>query len=117
MSVVMIFYIQVRSQSNNKQQQISFLWSQWFSDNSKEAEYVNALARYEHALEEERITFTIKEAKPQTPNKIDKTMDNWVAKETLNKYHTLPPIRALAPSPLDRPQDRYSKSVKFVGGL
>ncbi|KAL5256774.1 hypothetical protein ACHWQZ_G011893 [Mnemiopsis leidyi] len=75
------------------------------TDNSKEAEYVNALARYEHALEEERITFTIKEAKPQTPNKIDKTMDNWVAKETLNKYHTLPPIRALAPSPLDRPQD------------
>lgn len=79
-----------------------------FSDNSKEAEYVNALARYEHALEEERITFTIKEAKPQTPDKIDKTMDNWVAKETLNKYHTLPPIRALAPSPLDRPQDRYN---------
>jgi hypothetical protein len=77
-----------------------------FTDNSEESAYKDALARYEHALEEEKITFTIKEAKPQTPNKIDKSMDNWVATETLNKYHTLPPIRALAPSPLDRPQTR-----------
>ena len=77
------------------------------SDNSKEAEYVRSVAEYQNFLEDEKISFTITQAKPQTPTKIDKSMDNWVATESLNKYHTLPPIRALAPSPLDRPQHRY----------
>ncbi|XP_063674984.1 cilia- and flagella-associated protein 65-like isoform X2 [Bolinopsis microptera] len=76
------------------------------TDNSKESAYVETLAQYANTLEEDRITFTIKEAKPQTPDKIDKSRDNWAATETLNKYHALPPIRALAPSPLDRPETR-----------
>lgn len=57
-------------------------------------------------MEESKITFTIKEALPGNPPDLDKSMDNWVAADQLNKYNALPPIRALAPSPLDRPQKR-----------
>merc|ERR1719410_191168 len=74
------------------------------TDDSKEASFMAAAARFAHDQEQEQITFTITEPKPRTPDKIDKSMDNWVAQETLNKYHTLPPIRALAPSPPGDPE-------------
>ena len=77
------------------------------ADDAKEASFMTAAAKFAHDQEQEQITFTITEPKPRTPDKIDKSMDNWVASENLNKYHTLPPIRALAPSPLDRPTKRY----------
>jgi len=77
------------------------------TDNSKEEAYLAAVAKYEHDIEESKITFTIKEALPGNPPDLDKSMDNWVAADQLlNKYNALPPIRALAPSPLDRPQKR-----------